>query len=41
LYDRTGILGDAGKLDFYPRRSGNGETTAGNEGGGGGDDDVD
>jgi hypothetical protein len=37
LYDRSGIIGENGKLDFYPRKAA--ETTAG--AGGGGEDDVD
>lgn len=40
LYDRTGVLSDGGKLEFYPRR--HADSVAGAAGSsGGGDDDVD
>ena len=46
LYDRTGVLGAAGKLEFYPKKgssdaAGIGGAPAGGGGGGGGEDDVD
>jgi hypothetical protein len=40
LYDRTGVVGKEGKLNFYPSAQGAAASTS-TSGGGGGDDDVD